>query len=119
MTKAFIDEIKSKLFTEKERLEENLANLAGKSENSEFRGTWEQYGDKEEDNAAEVAAFTDSVGVEYELHTELARIKDAIRRIEDNSYGRCGSCKEDIDEKRLLVRPMSNLCIACQERFER
>ncbi len=48
----------------------------------------------------------------------LNKINKAILSIEDGSYGECESCGENISEKRLIARPVSNLCIDCKEKQE-
>jgi DnaK suppressor protein len=49
----------------------------------------------------------------------LRLIEDALKRIEEGSYGICDSCGLDIEKDRLLVMPFAKLCLACQEDLER
>ena len=49
----------------------------------------------------------------------LKKINDAIRRIEEGSYGACDSCGEQIEIRRLQARPTTTLCIACKEEEEK
>lgn len=52
----------------------------------------------------------------------LKKILEALQRIEDKEYGECESCGEDIGLKRLMARPVAELCIDCkseQEKIER
>ncbi len=48
----------------------------------------------------------------------ISKIKSALERIEDGSYGLCEACGEPIAEKRLLARPVTTLCIECKSRQE-
>jgi len=48
----------------------------------------------------------------------IQKIRDALQRIEDGSYGICEKCGEEISEKRLKARPEANLCIVCKEEDE-
>jgi DnaK suppressor protein len=48
----------------------------------------------------------------------IGKIKDALERIEDGSYGICESCSEEISEKRLKARPVTTLCIECKKKQE-
>ena len=48
----------------------------------------------------------------------LNKIKEAIERIEDGSYGICDECAEEISVKRLEARPVTTLCIACKTKEE-
>ncbi|MCG8590012.1 MAG: RNA polymerase-binding protein DksA [Proteobacteria bacterium] len=52
----------------------------------------------------------------------LAKIEQALEKIEDGVYGECESCGEQIGTKRLEARPVAELCIDCkseQEKLER
>lgn len=48
----------------------------------------------------------------------LAKIDEALERIEDGTFGTCAECEEPIEARRLEARPVSTLCIACKERQE-
>lgn len=49
----------------------------------------------------------------------LKKIDEALRRIDEGSFGECDSCGADIEVRRLEVRPTATLCIACKEEEER
>ena len=52
----------------------------------------------------------------------IGKIKDALERIEDGSFGICEECGEDISAQRLKARPVTTHCIECktnQEKDER
>ena len=49
----------------------------------------------------------------------IKKIKKALERIEDGTYGVCEECGEDIGPKRLEARPVATLCIECKSRQER
>ena len=48
----------------------------------------------------------------------LAKIDQALSRMEDGSFGTCDSCEEPIEIKRLHARPVSTLCLVCKEKQE-
>ncbi|HET97434.1 MAG TPA: RNA polymerase-binding protein DksA [Desulfurivibrio alkaliphilus] len=48
----------------------------------------------------------------------LAKIKEAIERLEQDTYGICEACGDDISLKRLEARPVTTLCIACKTKQE-
>lgn len=50
---------------------------------------------------------------------DLIRIEAALRRIEDEEYGYCLECGEEVSEKRLDIDPMATLCITCASLKER
>ena len=49
----------------------------------------------------------------------IAKIDEALRRLEDGSYGFCEETGEPISLKRLDARPIATLSIEAQERHER
>ena len=49
----------------------------------------------------------------------ISKIEDAIRRIEDGSYGYCEDTGEPIGLGRLEARPTATLSVEAQERHER
>ena len=52
----------------------------------------------------------------------LAKIKEAIDRIDNGTYGICESCEDEISVKRLEARPVTTLCVKCktaQEQHEK
>lgn len=52
----------------------------------------------------------------------IVKIKKALEKIQDQTFGICEVCGEKIDIERLKLRPVTELCIGCkthQERLER
>lgn len=49
----------------------------------------------------------------------LKKINEALKRIEEGTFGECEECGEDIEVKRLEARPTATLCVACKEDEER
>ena len=45
----------------------------------------------------------------------IGKIKEALERIENKTYGLCEECGEDISEARLKARPVTTLCIDCKK----
>lgn len=48
----------------------------------------------------------------------IAKIQDALKRVDNGVYGICEICGEDISEKRLEARPVTTSCIKCKEEEE-
>ena len=48
----------------------------------------------------------------------IKKIKKALERIEDGTFGICESCGEDISIKRLKARPVTTQCIDCKTKEE-
>jgi DnaK suppressor protein len=48
----------------------------------------------------------------------LWKIDEALKRIEDGSYGACERCDEPISEARIKAFPFTTLCIDCKAELE-
>lgn len=48
----------------------------------------------------------------------LYHINEALRRIENNTYGICQGCEKQIKPQRLEAVPHARLCIECKEQEE-
>jgi len=48
----------------------------------------------------------------------MVKIKGALERIENGTFGICEECGEKISEKRLRARPVATLCIDCKHEQE-
>ncbi len=47
---------------------------------------------------------------------EISRIVNALKRLDDDEYGFCVECGEDISVKRLEIDPAATHCIKCAGR---
>ena len=53
------------------------------------------------------------------IHKEtLQRIDEALRKLNEGTYGTCEDCGEEISEERLKILPFAIYCIDCQEKRE-
>jgi len=48
----------------------------------------------------------------------IEKIKEALERIDNGTFGICEVCGREIGEERLKVRPVTTLCIACKKEQE-
>jgi DnaK suppressor protein len=48
----------------------------------------------------------------------IKKVKKALDRIENGTFGVCEKCGEDISVKRLKARPVTTLCIDCKTKEE-
>ena len=73
--------------------------------------------------------LTDQASVDWDRNFDMRirdrerrliyKIREALTRIEDGSFGICEMCGEEISEKRLEARPVTTLCIDCKTESER
>ncbi|PLY01932.1 MAG: molecular chaperone DnaK [Desulfuromonas sp.] len=52
-------------------------------------------------------------------HRKLKDIDAALERLENDEYGICASCGDDIAPRRMEVRPFSRYCIECKTDIEK
>ena len=51
-------------------------------------------------------------------HKLIKKVKKALDRIENNTFGVCEKCGEDISIERLKARPVTTQCIDCKTKEE-
>ncbi|OGY45299.1 MAG: hypothetical protein A2729_00460 [Candidatus Buchananbacteria bacterium RIFCSPHIGHO2_01_FULL_39_14] len=120
MDKKTLVTIKNQLLEEKERLEKELLEFAKKNKNlnDDYEAEFPEYGNKEDENAAEVAAYGDRLSLEHTLEKQLADVKKALASLAKDTYGICKYCGKPIEEKRLLVRSTSTSCVDCKKKLK-
>jgi DnaK suppressor protein len=73
-------------------------------------------------DSADQSALDVDQGIDYSLlemkYEQYKDIADAFRKLENNSYGICEECGNDISIKRLEVNPLARYCIECKTRRE-
>ena len=109
---------KTLLEEEKVRLETELSKFSHRNPNTteeRFETNFPNMGDKEDENASEVAQFSDNLSLENELEKALRDVESALKQIAKGEYGTCKYCHQPIDERRLLARPTSSSCIQCKK----
>jgi len=52
-------------------------------------------------------------------HKLISKINKALKRIDNDKFGICEVCSEDISMERLKARPVTTLCIDCKLRQEK
>lgn len=121
MRKKVIENIKNGLEAEKERLEKELASFSQKDSHNKdnYKSDFPEFGDKIDENAAEVATFSDRLSLEDVLEKSLRDVNGALDRINKDAYGICKYCNNEIEEKRLEARPVSSACIECKKKLTR
>jgi DnaK suppressor protein len=108
LKKNTLNEIKNKLLKEKEQLLEQNENERISKEDTidsiDFANAQQMQ------NVVSLMAFKNK--------KHIAKIDQALRKIDNQSFGSCEDCGIDIGEKRLKANPHALLCIDCQEEQE-
>ncbi len=114
---AFLKQVNDILVTEQANLEKELAKLAKPNPNlsDDYDGSFPDYGDKEDENAAEVAEYATNLSLEQTLEKSLRDVKAALERLKKGTYGLCKYCGKPIDQRRLSARPTSSSCVECKK----
>ena len=78
--------------------------------------------------AAQSPDFTDQASYESDMDLNIhmkerdskliLKIKKALERIENGTYGVCEECGGKISDERLKARPVATVCIACKKKQE-
>ena len=84
------------------------------------------------DGRENTADMNDRATIESEVNLELRirdrerrlilKMREAIQRIDEGTFGICDECGEPISVQRLMARPMTTFCIECkkqEEKFQR
>ena len=113
----FLNQITNRLTVEQAKLENELNKFARRNPRvaGDFNSTFPDYGDKDDENAAEVADYAANISIEQDLEKTLRDVATALKKIADGTYGVCKYCGKPIEAKRLLARPTSSACVECKK----
>jgi DnaK suppressor protein len=102
-------EVERELRARHAELQERLTALEKPPE----RGAGVSFGKRVGDGTTEAVARLTDVGVGESLELSDERVRRALEKLDEGSYGACDSCGKPIAEGRLKARPDSVLCIDC------
>ncbi len=108
------------LLEERRRAEEALRHLHDENPGSiEYEGEDETF----DNHLGDAATITFDREMDYSLEGNtghvLAAINEALRRIEEGTFGTCARCGTPIAEERLEAMPYATKCIDCKRLEER
>lgn len=109
-----LEEFRSKLTEEKRRLLKKAAHT--------IENEIELSKDDMADDVDLASALTDqnlSLRLRGRERSLMDKIDLALERIDNEEFGECVVCGDDIALKRLRARPVTTMCIACKEEQER
>jgi len=108
-----IDGLKQKLLRTRRELQTNIARLEGEARNSgeaEVR-------DPTDDATSAQGAF-ESLQEDALASETLIQVEDALRRVEDGTYGKCRACGRPIEPARLEAVPWAAYCLEDQDKLD-
>jgi RNA polymerase-binding protein DksA len=115
LDKAVEAELKAKLLEEKANLEKELLQFAKPTDTpGNYETQHDVIGEDQDDNATEVEEYADNLALENNLEKQLKEVNDALKRVEDGTYGYCENCGTTISLDRLRAYPAARNCIQCK-----
>ncbi|MBU2228808.1 MAG: TraR/DksA C4-type zinc finger protein [Patescibacteria group bacterium] len=117
MDKEFMKKMEEELLKQQTKLRGELSSFADESVKKEddYNTRFPNYGDKDEENATEVADFQDNLSLEKNLEKTLGKVDVALEKIKNGTYGKCDKCANEIDAARLEAFPAAVLCMECNK----
>ncbi len=117
--KTFLEQQKKLLEERKAQILRELKHdsVRNPKADDEYDALFPDFGDKEDENAAEVAAFEGNLSMEKNLELSLFYVNKALKKIEEGNYGQCERCGNPIDPERLHAFPSATACMECKKKF--
>ena len=113
-------QLRQLLITEREKLAGEIKAIAQDASKSprEASGDLSGYTVHMADMAADTYERELSMNLVSSEQEILYEIDDALKRLDDGSYGVCQQCSQPIAMSRLKAVPYASMCIACQRAKE-
>lgn len=121
MPKKELNKYKALLIREREKIGGGISHItkdALKTSQRDASGDLSGYSFHMADVASDNYEVEFSLGRASEEQNILYAIDEALKRVDDGSYGNCTQCGKQIPKKRLNALPHTELCIACQSKNE-
>src|SRR5215471_6028437 len=113
MDKKRLDYYKKKLLTRREELLKTIARTAEEGRLADEDPTVD-LADKAANSYTKEFLF----GQTHNDRSMLQLVDEALERIDEDSFGECASCHQELQQKRLEAVPWTRYCISCQEKME-
>jgi DnaK suppressor protein len=113
MKAAFLKEIRKNLETRKREIQEGVIDDMNGDLNQDPNNMADPT-----DLATSESDHSFSIRLRERERKLMAKIDEAIDRIDQKTYGICESCGDEIGEGRLRARPVTTLCIQCKTEQE-
>jgi DnaK suppressor protein len=115
VNKKTMEELRSRLESERKRILGELEQIEIDARPSEVRREGSPFGKREEE-ATESLELEKRLAVEKRVKANLAEIEHALHKYEEGTYGLCDSCGQPIAAGRLEALPQASLCVDCKEK---
>ena len=105
LTRAQLRDLEDELRTERARLERSIATRMGADDAVSATHDFTRGGTQAEGGLA--------VALEARIFDRQEMLDDALRRLEEGTFGVCVSCHNPIPYGRLLAMPEATYCVGC------
>lgn len=122
LSKKELSDFKKLLFKKKEEINDEIKHISDDTLNKSQKdasGDISGYTYHMADVATDNYDREFSLGLASKDRKSLYELEDALKRIEDGSFGACLDCGSLISKARLKVVPQARLCVKCQEKREK
>jgi DnaK suppressor protein len=113
MDKKRLDYYKKKLLTRREEVMKTIARTQEEGRTADEDPTVD-LADKAANSYTKEFLF----GMTSTDRSLLNLIDAALKRIQEDEYGVCANCQEEMQQKRLEAVPWAKHCVSCQEKME-
>src|SRR5437764_5023863 len=113
-----IEEMRNLLLAKRQELLDNIVGLMGSYEQMVDPTDVADHSEDLEGGAVDALERQQEQLVLVNEQSLLREVEDALKRIEDGTYGRCIVCQQPIPEKRLSAIPWAARCVKDEEQVE-
>ena len=109
---------KERLINEQSRVQSLINQLKQNgvvNSNSEMASEISFYDNHPSDTASELFDMEKGLALKANEMSIIKKIQNALKSIENNTYGKCKSCGNDIIEERLEFIPYAENCVGCEK----
>lgn len=107
-----MEDIKKILLKMREEIIRDI-NSIRESEHAEHNEVGDEYDLASQERERELGII-----ISAQEKNKLIAIEDALRRIDEGTYGYCEECGEKISKQRLKAVPFATLCVSCKAKKE-
>jgi RNA polymerase-binding protein DksA len=120
LTKQQLKQFRQLLITERAKFVNEIKSIAHDASKSprEASGDLSAYTVHMADMAADTSERELSINLVSSEQEVLYQIDDALKRLDDGSFGVCQQCNAPISMSRMKAVPYASLCIGCQRAKE-
>ena len=116
MDAKFIEERKAALEDRRVEILKELEAGAVQVADNDYDAKFVDLGDKDDENAAEVAMFEKNLSLEKTLEVSLYNVNKALKKVKEGNYGLCEKCNGPIKPERLQAFPSATACMKCKQK---